>query len=54
MTNEEQAQMKMLGGVCVCLSDNAEVYADDAPFQTIAAKTIAETRAAATRSSGLK
>gem|GEM_PF-4293200 len=54
MNNREQAQMKMLGGVCVCLSDNAAVYATDAPFQIIAAKTIAETRAAATRSSRLK
>ena len=45
MTNEEQAKMKMLGGVCTCLTDNAEVYADDAPFQTIAAKTIADTNA---------
>jgi len=45
MNNREQAQMKMLGGVCVCLSDNAEVYADDAPFQIIADKTIADTNA---------
>jgi len=45
MNNREQAQIKMLGGVCVCLSDNAAVYADDAPFQTIATKTIADTNA---------
>jgi len=43
MNNKEQAKLKMLGGLCTYLADNATIYENDIPFQTIAAKVIADT-----------